>query len=95
MHEGNEILTIIIVGSFSSVAPSTHKAMKHPYEAAVPSLYTPASSPSIPFHKENHARTKINSPGSSLSPSPSEQQGIPFIVERISSWVLFMVYLTL
>ncbi|KAG8636126.1 hypothetical protein MANES_16G101700v8 [Manihot esculenta] len=56
-------------------APSTHKAMKHPYEAAVPSLFTPASSPSIPFHKENHARTEINSPGSSLSPSPSEQQG--------------------
>ncbi|XP_021662682.2 receptor-like serine/threonine-protein kinase ALE2 isoform X2 [Hevea brasiliensis] len=73
-------------GSFSAVAPSTHKAIRHPNDAPVPSLSSPtsplnkglrspASSPSIPFHKQNHARTKFNRPASSLSAPPSEQQG--------------------
>ncbi|XP_058001966.1 receptor-like serine/threonine-protein kinase ALE2 isoform X2 [Hevea brasiliensis] len=76
-------------GSFSSVAPSTHKALRHSNDDSVPSFssptsplnkehHSPASSPFIPFHRQNQARTKMNSPAPSLSPPPSEQQG-PFI----------------
>lgn len=67
-------------------APSTHKEMRHSNVAPVPSLpspkspinkehHSPASSPSIPFHKQNHTRTKFNSPAPALSPPSSKQQG--------------------
>ncbi|KAG8657041.1 hypothetical protein MANES_03G034100v8 [Manihot esculenta] len=72
-------------GSFSFLAPSTHKAVRQSNDASVPSLssptpinkehHSPASSPSIPFHWWKHARTKVNSPAPSLSPLSSKQRG--------------------
>ncbi|XP_012076933.2 receptor-like serine/threonine-protein kinase ALE2 isoform X1 [Jatropha curcas] len=74
-------------GSFSAVAPSTHQEMRHYNDAPVPSLSSPPKSPlkteplspasslSIPLHKQHHERTKINSPAPTLSPSSSKHLG--------------------
>ncbi|KAJ8751086.1 hypothetical protein K2173_016267 [Erythroxylum novogranatense] len=72
------------------VAPSMHKAVKHSGGAPVPSrsyfpskgYQTPASPPSIPFHKQNHTRNKTDHHASALSPPiypPSTHEQDPVI----------------
>ncbi|XP_065849372.1 uncharacterized protein [Euphorbia lathyris] len=62
-------------GSFSAPSPSTHKDMRQFNDAPVPAKSSPAFSPSIPSHKQTHAKAKISSPAPELSPPSSEKQG--------------------
>ncbi|WCJ42685.1 Protein kinase superfamily protein [Euphorbia peplus] len=73
-------------GSSSAMSPSTHKDKRKSSDAPVPVSPSrkspqnkwnppPAFPPSIPTHKQTHAKAKISSPAPALSPPSSENQG--------------------
>ena len=92
--------------SFPTLAPSTHKAMRHSDYAPAPSLlfpkspldkgyHSPASSPSTSFYKHYHTRNKITSPAPAssylVSPPTSKEQGLIFYLRYVHKYFIWYI----